>query len=116
MYLADLKNQTDNVRLLLASVEAELSQKREQADLVDITEAWLYALRERVAEVEEDTKEAFYARRQLVKLLVAGITVGKRKEDGETEVRITYRFGTPPTPDVYPEDSFVVPFKKGNRS
>lgn len=39
VYLADLKNQTDNLRLLLASVEAELSQKREQAELADTTEA-----------------------------------------------------------------------------
>ncbi len=37
-YLADLKNQTDNLRLLLASVETELSQKREQAELADTTE------------------------------------------------------------------------------
>ncbi len=37
-YLADLKNQTDNLRLLLASVETELSQKRERAKLADTTE------------------------------------------------------------------------------
>ncbi len=39
VYLADLKNQTDNLRLLLASVEAERSQKREEAELADTTEA-----------------------------------------------------------------------------
>jgi hypothetical protein len=37
--MVDLKNQTDNLRLLLASVEAELSQKQEQAALADTTEA-----------------------------------------------------------------------------
>jgi hypothetical protein len=96
VYLADLKSQTDNLRLLLASVEAELSQKREQAELTDSTAAWLYALRKRLAALEEDTKESISARRQLVKLLVAGITVGKRPEDGQTEVRITYRPSPPP--------------------
>jgi predicted nucleotidyltransferase len=55
VYLTDLKGQTDNLRLLLGSVEAELSQQQKQAELADSTEAWLYTLRERVAEVEEDT-------------------------------------------------------------
>jgi chromosome segregation ATPase len=91
VYLADLKNQTDNLRLLLGSVEAELSQKREQADLADTTEAWLYALRERIEEVEEDTPEAFQARRRLIKLLVESISADKRPEDGRAEIQITYR-------------------------
>ncbi len=43
------------------------------------------ALRERIVEVEEDTEEAFRARRQLVKLLVQSITVGKKHEDGGIE-------------------------------
>ena len=55
------------------------------------------ALRERIAEVEEDTEEAFRARRQFAKLLVQSIAVGKKHEDGRIEVRITYRFG-PPSP------------------
>jgi hypothetical protein len=52
------------------------------------------ALREHIAEVEEDTEEAYRARRQLVKLLVQSIIVGKNHE-GCIEVRITYRFGPP---------------------
>jgi septal ring factor EnvC (AmiA/AmiB activator) len=95
MYVTDLKNQTDNLRLLLESVEAELCQRQKQAELANSTEAWLYTLREHVAEVEEDTQDAFRARRQLVKLLVSVLTVGKRPEDGKTRVRITYRFGEP---------------------
>jgi hypothetical protein len=91
------KNQTDNLRLLLASAEAELSQGQKQAELANTTEAWLYALRERLTEVEEETSEAFKARRQLVRLLVSGITAG-RGEDGSPEIRITYRFG-PPEPE-----------------
>jgi site-specific DNA recombinase len=94
VYLADLKNQTDNIRLLLSSVEAEISQSQEQAALADTAAAWLYALRERLEEVEEDTAEGFEARRRLVNLLVSGITAG-RKEDGSPEIRITYRFGPP---------------------
>ncbi len=82
MYLADLKNQTDNLRLLLEPVEADLSDRREWTALTDTTHAWLLSLRQRLAEVEEDTEEAFQKRRQLVKLLVASISVGKRQEDG----------------------------------
>ena len=96
MYLADLKDQLDNLRLLLDSVEGELSQKREQAEIADSTEAWLRALQGRVADVEDGTRESFRASRQLVRLLVAEVTVGKKPENGETEVRITYRFGPPP--------------------
>jgi hypothetical protein len=54
--------------------------------------------------VEEDTEEAFEKRRQLVKLLVAGITAG-RDEDGQLDVRITYRFGPPE--HTHQEDMFV---------
>jgi hypothetical protein len=32
-----------------------------------------------------------------VRLLVGEVTVGKRPESDKTEVRITYRFGPPPT-------------------
>ena len=95
MYLADLKNQTDNLRLLLESVEADLSQRHERRELAETTHDWLVTLRQRLAEVEEDTEEAFRARRQLVRLLVAGISASNRREDGSTEVRITYRFDPP---------------------
>jgi hypothetical protein len=114
--MADLKTQTDNLRLLLASVEAELSQKREQAELADTTKAWLYALRERIEEVEEDTPEAFQARRRLIKLLVGSISADKRPEDGRTEIPVTYRFGPPSASEGYPEDSSVGSFKNGSMS
>ena len=65
-------------------------------ELTETTRAWLAALKQCVAEVEEDTEDAFRVRRQLVRLLVAGITARRRHEDGGTEVRITYRFGPPP--------------------
>ncbi|HZF58096.1 MAG TPA: recombinase family protein [Rubrobacter sp.] len=115
VYLADLKNQTENLRLLLASVEADLSQRREQARLADTTEAWLRALRERVEEVEGDTPEAFRARRRPVKLLVQSISAGKRPDDGRTEIQVTYRFG-PPTSEVGPDQSSVAHCKNGSRS
>ena len=121
-YLADLKNQTDNVRLLLESVEAELSDRRERTTLADTTHAWLLSLRRRLAEVEEDTQEAFQERRQLAKLLVSSISVGKRQEDGRAEIRITYRFGPPPGVGYSDgsvdgeEGSFVVDAKNGNLS
>jgi hypothetical protein len=80
---------------LLASVEADLSQRRERMELTETTRAWLAVLRQRLAEVEEETEEAFRSRRQLVKFLVAGITAGNRREDGSAEIRITYRFEPP---------------------
>jgi site-specific DNA recombinase len=93
-YLVDLKNQTDNLRLLLESVEAELATANERTQLAASTEAWLTSLRERIAEVEEDTPEGFLKRQQLVKLLVDRIMAGRNPE-GEVMVEITYRFGPP---------------------
>ena len=57
-HLLDLKNQTENLRLLLASVEVELSERHAHQGLNEAAHAWLVALRERIAEVEEDTDEA----------------------------------------------------------
>jgi site-specific DNA recombinase len=115
-HLLDLKNQTENLRLLLGSVEAELSQKRANQGLTEAAHAWLLALRERVAEVEGDTEEAFRKRRALVKLLVAGITAG-RDEDGQLDVRITYRFGPPSSPPAEAGGELsVAGFKNGSRS
>jgi site-specific DNA recombinase len=97
-YLADLKNQISNLRLLIEATEADLSQRRERAELADTTYAWLAALRERVDEIEEDTPEAFSKRQQLVRLLVEKI-VATRDEGGDTTIEITYRFGPPDSTD-----------------
>jgi hypothetical protein len=78
--------------------------RREEVALAANAEAWLLTLRERLSEVEEDNEVAFEKRRTLVKLLVDGITAG-RDEDGNIDVRITYRFG-PPEP-AREEDVFV---------
>ena len=72
--------------------------------------------RRRVAEVEEDTEEAFRERRQLVKLLVNSISVGNRQEDGRAEIQITYRFDPPTSSGASEEDSSVGAFKNGSRS
>jgi site-specific DNA recombinase len=96
LHLADLRTTTDNLALLLDAARAELAERRARAKLADSAEAWLLRLRESVSEVEGDTEEAYLARRQLVRLLVASIMVG-RGPDGEPEVRVTYRFGEPPT-------------------
>jgi hypothetical protein len=97
-YLADLRAQTENLRLLLESVEADLARKHEEIELASSTEAWLMTLNERIHEVEGDSEEAFEKRRQVVKLLGAGITAG-RGEDGRPDVRITSRFGPPEPSD-----------------
>jgi uncharacterized protein len=97
-YLEDLKYQTQDLRLLLDSVEAEIAGKKEQQHLAETTGAWLSALRERIAEVEADTEEAQATRRELVRLLVEIVAVD-RTEEGKTRVRITYRFGPPSPPE-----------------
>ena len=102
-YLADLKNQTGNLRLLIEATETDLSQRRERAELADTTYAWLTTLRERISEVEEDTEDAFGKRRELVRLLVESITVG-RNEDGQIEVQTTYRF-SPPAEEMGTDDA-----------
>jgi site-specific DNA recombinase len=95
-FLADLRVQTENLRLLLESVEVDLARRHEEAELAASTEAWLMTLRERIHEVEGDSEEAFRARRQLVRLLVEGIIItDKRKGEEEPRVRITYRFDPP---------------------
>jgi HAD superfamily hydrolase (TIGR01509 family) len=86
-----LLNATDNLKLLLEAANVGLIERRERV------EAWLLALRGRLAEVEEDTEEAFRVIHQLVRLLVAGIEAG-RGPDGRVDIRITYRFGPPPKP------------------
>lgn len=40
VYIADLKNQTDNLRLLLRSVDADLAHRRERMELTETTRAW----------------------------------------------------------------------------
>jgi hypothetical protein len=93
------------------------SPRSARQGLTDAAHAWLVALRERKAEVEEDTEDAFRARRQLVKLLVQSITVGKKHEDGGIEVRITYRFGPPaPPPAEAGGDLSAAGLKNGSRS
>jgi response regulator RpfG family c-di-GMP phosphodiesterase len=95
VHLVDLKNQVENLKLLIASVGADIGRKEENKLTAQTTEAWLMTLRERIEEVEEDTGEALARRRELVKLLVEQIKVD-RNEDGHTQVQITYRFGPPP--------------------
>ena len=94
-YLVDLRTQTDNLSLLLKSVEADLAQRQEETELAASTEAWLVSLKERIHEVEGDSEEAFRARRQLVRLLVDGIVIEDKRKGEEPRVRITYRFDEP---------------------
>ena len=77
-YLDELKKQIDNLRVLLASVEAELSERQERKLLTDTTQAWLLSHGRRLEEVEEDTPEGFEKRKQLV---------GPRSESPTASVR-----------------------------
>ncbi len=100
--------------IMSSTMRCELSQRREHTELAQTTHAWLATLREGINEVEEDTQEAFRVRRQLVRLLVEGITVGEKREDGNTKVRITYRFDPPEGQDGE-EDSVVDAKRNGSQ-
>jgi hypothetical protein len=115
-YLAELKKHIDNLRVLLASIEVEFSERRERTALTDTTHAWLLSLRKRLDEVEENTPEGFEKRKQLVGLLVESISLGKRQEDGRAQTQITYRFGPPPASDTESEDLSMPVVKNGSRS
>jgi site-specific DNA recombinase len=103
-YVTDLKNQIENLKLLIGAVEDELKGRREHVEIAETVEAWLLTLRERVSEIEEETHEAFAKRRELVKLLVERIDAG-RDENGRTKIEVRYRFGPPEGPD--PQGEFV---------
>ncbi len=79
---------------------------RKHAELAETTHAWLATLKQRITKVEEDTQEAFRVRKQLVRLLVKGIMVEEKGENGNMEVRITYRFDPPDGRDG--EDDSIV--------
>jgi hypothetical protein len=113
-YLAELKEQIDNLRVLVTSVEAELSERQERKSLTDTTQAWLLSLRRRLADIEEDTPEGFEKRKQLVGSLVESISLGRSQEGGRAEVQITYRFGPPPASDAESYSGSSMPgFKNG---
>jgi site-specific DNA recombinase len=105
-YIADIKNQISNLRLLISSVEDDLASLGESRTQAQSAAEWLLTLRERVSEVEADTPEAFQKRRELVRLLVERITVD-RDENDHPRVEITYRFGPPPENSVLPDNSVV---------
>lgn len=94
VYLTDLRNQVENLKMLIASVESDLARKNENKMVADSTEAWLMTLRKNLAEIEADTDEAFESRRDLAKLLVEKIVIS-RNEERRPKVEITYRFGPP---------------------
>jgi hypothetical protein len=91
---------TDNLKLLISSVENDLANIIETREVAERAADWLLTLRERLSEVEADIPEAFQKRRELVWLLVERITTDG-DESSNLRVEITYRFGSPP------EESFV---------
>jgi site-specific DNA recombinase len=116
-YLAELKEQIDNLRVLVTSVEVELSERQERKSLTDTTQAWLLSLRRRLADVEVDTSKGFEKRKQLVGLLVESISLGRSQEGRRAEVQITYRFGPPSASDAESYSGSSMPgFKNGSRS
>jgi site-specific DNA recombinase len=94
LHMADLKNQVGNLKLLISSVESDLAARGERRLVARTTEAWLLTLRKSLDEVEQETEDAFESRRELTKLLVERVVVG-RDEEGRRRVDVTYRFGPP---------------------
>src|SRR5215211_481905 len=92
--LPDVRNRIENLRLLVESVESDLAAREQERLAAQNTEVWLRKLADNLEEVEGDTPEAFERRRELVRLLVQRIIVG-RDENGHTRAEITYRFAPP---------------------
>jgi site-specific DNA recombinase len=92
--LPDVRNRIENLRLLIESVESDLAAREQDRLAAQNTKAWLRKLADNLEEVEGDTPAAFERRRELVRLLVQRITVG-RDENGHTRAEITYRFAPP---------------------
>jgi site-specific DNA recombinase len=94
IHMADLKNQIENLKILISSLEADLASRQENRMVAESAASRLMTLRKRLSEVEGDAEEAWAARRELAKLLVEKITIG-RNDEGRPEVQVTYRFGPP---------------------
>ncbi len=97
-HVRDRENKTANLKVLLVGIEDDLAHQHEQAAQAESAASWLVTLASRVEEVEENTEEALEKRRELIRLLVEKVTVG-RDETGQVRVHITYRFGPPEPAD-----------------
>jgi site-specific DNA recombinase len=96
VHLADAGNRIANLKLLAESVEADIAHKQQDYIATQDAALWLASLRDGLDALEEDTEEAFLKRRELVKLLVERITVG-RAENGQCKIDVVYKF-RPPEP------------------
>jgi len=83
--------------------------------LTDTTRAWLLSLRQRLGESDEDTPEGLEKRKQLVRLLVESISLGKNQQEGCAEGQITYRFGAPSAPDTESSSDSSMPVLRNGR-
>lgn len=97
-YVLETESTAENLRGLIETLDSEMSRRREDENLRTSTAAWLSVLSERISEVEEDTEEAFGARKEIVNLLVEGVYIGERKKKGKPDIRVVYRFGVPERP------------------
>jgi hypothetical protein len=83
-----------NLKMLIESAEAGLAREEQDAAAAKNTATWLTSLRGGLQALEEDTDEAWHARRELVEQLVEKITVS-RTEDGRAKIHIAYKFAPP---------------------
>jgi site-specific DNA recombinase len=94
VHLLDVKNRISNLKMLIESAEAGLAREEQDAAAAKNTATWLTSLRGGLQALEEDTDEAWHARRELVEQLVEKITVS-RTEDGLAKIHIAYKFAPP---------------------
>ena len=94
VHLLDVKNRISNLKMLIESAEAGLAREEQDAAAAKNTATWLTSLRGGLQALEEDTDEAWHARRELVEQLVEKITVS-RTEDGRAKIHIAYKFAPP---------------------
>ena len=99
-HVRDREGRIEHLKLLIASVEADIASREQDRLAAEQTETWLRRLADNLAEVEGDSIEAFARRREHILLLVEKSTAD-RDEDGRPRVHMTYRSGPPP------EDTFV---------
>ncbi|PLS86207.1 MAG: hypothetical protein CYG60_08510 [Actinobacteria bacterium] len=95
-YLEELEERGERLRDLLAAVDSDLSSQESARKAAESAEAWLDALRGKLALLEkEEVEDPFGAKRALVNLLVERVEVGGREKNSAPSVSVEYRFAPP---------------------
>jgi hypothetical protein len=91
------ENRIANLKLLMEAVEADIAHRQQDYIAAQGAALWLASLRDGLKAPKEDTEEAFFQRREVVRLLVERITISAG-ENGQVKIDIMYKF-CPPEPE-----------------